>query len=98
MLAMARQCAAKQAQPTHPRIPPPLSAALLAAGQGDKSSGSVSRADVAAVCVAALTDPAARNVTLELHGAKPGAEGAAPAVPPLAEQLHGLFQGLKPDA
>lgn len=72
---------------------PPGQANLLVA-QGDTMSGKVSRADVAAVCVAALTDPAAKNVTLELVS-KP-AEGQAPA--PLAQQLRGLFGGLKPDA
>jgi hypothetical protein len=127
------------------------------APQGDKKSGRVSRTDVAAVCVAALTgklplcclraaaagallykvaassavfhggrfppaalpharlyvnasirglfyvafsfnysaDPAAKNVTLELTS-KPATEGQAP--PPLAQQLKGLFGGLKPDS
>lgn len=70
----------------------------LVAAQGDRSSGSVARADVAAVCVAALTDPAARGVTLELVAAKEGGDaGGAGAVAPLAEQIAGLFKGLKPD-
>lgn len=71
----------------------PAGQARLEVAQGDRGSGRVSRADVAAVCVAALTDPAARNVTFELVS-KP-AEGQAP---PLAQQLRGLFAGLKPDA
>ncbi|KAL4459105.1 hypothetical protein ABPG75_013970 [Micractinium tetrahymenae] len=71
----------------------PAGQATLQVKQGDRSSGRVSRADVAAVCVAALTAPAARNVTLELMS-KP-AEGQAA---PLAQQLRGLFGGLKPDA
>jgi hypothetical protein len=55
----------------------------------------VCRADVAAVCAAALTDPAAAGVTFELvHGGTKG--GAAP--PPLAQQVQGIFQGLQPDA
>ena len=40
-------------------------------------------------------DPAAKNVTLELTS-KPATEGQAP--PPLAQQLKGLFGGLKPDS
>lgn len=40
-------------------------------------------------------DPAARNVTLEVVGKPP--EGGA-AVPPLQQQLAGLFAGLKKDA
>jgi hypothetical protein len=65
------------------------------AEQGDQGAGGrVSRADVAAVCCAALTDPAARGVTLELSS-RPFAEGARAV--PLQEQLEGLFQGLKPD-
>ncbi|KAL4419569.1 hypothetical protein ABPG77_003595 [Micractinium sp. CCAP 211/92] len=71
----------------------PAGQARLEVAQGDHGSGRVSRADVAAVCVAALTDSATRNVTFELVG-KP-AEGQAP---PLAQQLRGLFTGLKADA
>ena len=48
--------------------------------------GSVSRADVAAVCVAALTAEAAQNVIFELSTHK--------AEPPSA--LPDLFNGLKP--
>lgn len=54
----------------------------------------MARADVAAVCVAALTDPAAAGVTLELLGRAP--KDGAP--PPLREQLASLFAGLRPDA
>lgn len=71
----------------------PAGQARLKVAQGDHGSGRVSRADVAAVCVAALTDPAARNVTLELLSAPADGEPA-----PLAQQLRGLFAGLKPDA
>ena len=40
---------------------------FTATGQRDNhSAGRISRADVAAVCVAALTNPKARNVTLEI--------------------------------
>ena len=49
---------------------------------------------MAAVCAAALTDPKAKNVTLELSG-KPWGQDEAKV--PLAEQLKGLFQGLNSD-
>lgn len=66
--------------------------------QGDTGAGRVSRADVAAVCVAALTDPAAANVTLELLSKPAAKDGAPPPTPPpLREQLASLFAGLKPD-
>lgn len=105
----------------------PAGQARLVAAQGDRGSGRVGRADVAAVCVAALTgtcgclhgaavqgggcpgsltadsfhllrippaaDPAAKNVTLELTS-QPWAAGEAAV--PLAQQLKGLFAGLKP--
>lgn len=74
----------------------PAGQALLVAAQGDKGSGRVARADVAAACVAALGDPAAKNVTLELVSKPAAGEGAA--VPPLAAQLKGLFSGLQPDS
>jgi uncharacterized protein YbjT (DUF2867 family) len=48
--------------------------------QGDTGDGEVSRADVAAVCVAALRTPAARGKTFELYnepGAPPGDWAAA---------------------
>ena len=48
------------------------------AGQGDRmSSGAsrINRADVAAVCVAALSAPQAANVTLEASAACAAAEG-----------------------
>ena len=51
--------------------------------------GAVSRADVAAVCVAALTAPAADKVTLELSTDK--------ASPAPAGSLLTLFDGLKQD-
>ncbi len=38
----------------------------LLIGQGDKITGMVTRADVARLCIAALDEPAARNVTLEV--------------------------------
>jgi uncharacterized protein YbjT (DUF2867 family) len=62
-------------------------------GQGDTMSGGggISRADVAALAVAALHDDAADCVTLEVMGASP----AAPAVP---DQLATAFKGLKRDA
>jgi hypothetical protein len=44
---------------------------------------------VARVCVAALTNPAARNVTLELFS-KDGS--------PAADQVDQIFNGLKPDS
>jgi uncharacterized protein YbjT (DUF2867 family) len=72
---------------------PPKSA--LEARQGDAGAGRVSRAAVAAVCVAALRNPAACGVTLELLEAKGGAGGGAP--PPLGEQLRGFFVGLTRD-
>ena len=76
----------------------PAGQATLTAQQGDRASGRVSRADVAAVCVAALTDAAASRRTLELVDAKPTPGGAAPPPPPpLDQQLAGLFAGLSPD-
>ncbi|GAB4820791.1 hypothetical protein N2152v2_007837 [Parachlorella kessleri] len=68
--------------------------AELVADQGDKSTGQVTRAEVAAACVAALSDPAAQNVTLELTSKAPG---GGSSVPPLEEQLRTLFKGLQPD-
>ncbi|PSC74312.1 epimerase [Micractinium conductrix] len=72
----------------------PAGQAQLVVAQGDKGSGKVSRADVAAVCVAALSDPAARNVTLELVSKPAVGQPAAP----LPKQLKGLFAGLQADA
>ena len=60
---------------------------MLTAGQGDTISGSISRADVAAVCVAALQSEAAQRVTLELISKPEGAVN-----PP-----ESIFKGLKPD-
>ena len=72
----------------------PAGEGTLLALQGDKgASGGVARADVAAACVAALSDPAAACVTLELV-----TDRAATVVAPLREQLKGLFAGLQPDA
>lgn len=63
----------------------------LVVAQGDLGSpGRVSRADVAAVCIAALQDPDADRKTFELS-AKP-AEGTMP------DQLKGLFKGTTADA
>lgn len=59
------------------------------AGQGDNIAGQVARSDVARVCVAALEDPGAKNVTLELSSKK-----GAPAP---ADQLKTLFKGLQLD-
>lgn len=59
------------------------------ADQGDRVAGRVSRADVAAVAVAALSDARAANVTFELSS-------KAGAVPP-AHQLSSLFEGLAKD-
>ncbi len=63
-------------------------------GQGDAASspGSISRADVAAVCVEALANPAARNVTVEVSGAALGEGQDYGAV------LKGMWAALKPDA
>ncbi|GLI61952.1 hypothetical protein VaNZ11_004514 [Volvox africanus] len=61
------------------------------AGQGDVMSlGNINRADVAAVCVEALTNPGAKNITLEL-AAKPG----PPEVGYEAGLKH-LWKGLSP--
>lgn len=68
---------------------------ILKANQGDKTTGSVSRADVAAVCVAALRNPSADRITLELSVAKD--KDASHTSPPLDEQLECLFEGLKRD-
>lgn len=55
--------------------------------QGDRGTGIIPRADVAAVCVAALKEPAAHNRTFEVYGTKgpPSTDWAA------------LFGALKPD-
>lgn len=52
---------------------------VLQAGQGDTLNGSICPADVAAICVAALQDPAADGVTFEVidEWAKAPAETAA---------------------
>ncbi|BDA42667.1 Uncharacterized protein At2g34460, chloroplastic [Coccomyxa sp. Obi] len=61
----------------------------LVVGQGDNAAGQVARSDVARVCVAALTDSDAKNVTLELSSKK---DSVAPA-----DELQSIFKGLKPD-
>lgn len=69
----------------------------LTVQQGDASFDrfhSTCVADLAAVCVAALTDPAAANVTLELFSDAPPRGGKAV---PLEEQVQGVFRGLAPD-
>lgn len=67
----------------------PEEAAVSCAAQGDSgSAGRIARADVARVCVAALSAPAAKNVTLELFS-KDGS--------PAAAQMSTLFTALKPD-
>lgn len=82
----------------------PPAPTLLVVEQGDNNNDwqSTSIADLAAVCVAALNDPAARNVTLELFSKRQQqqqqGQGAAAAVPPLKEQIPGVFKGLVPDA
>ena len=60
--------------------------------QGDNLSGGggISRADVAAVAIAALLDDAADGVTLEICGLRP-------AAPRVEGQLASLFRGLKRD-
>jgi hypothetical protein len=62
---------------------------FCSAGQGDVTAGRVARSDVAAVCVAALTDPAAKNVTLELSSKK--------GSPAPVDQLQSIFTGLAKD-
>ena len=59
------------------------------AGQGDTVAGQVARSDVARVCVAALTDSSAKNVTFELSSKK--------GSPAPADQLKTIFAGLQPD-
>ncbi|EFJ49811.1 hypothetical protein VOLCADRAFT_89655 [Volvox carteri f. nagariensis] len=61
-------------------------------GQGDviAGAGSINRADVASVCVSALTHPGAANITLELFS-RPGLpEGGYEAA------LEAVWKGLKP--
>jgi hypothetical protein len=57
----------------------------MRADQGDRVAGRVSRADVAAVAVAALSDSNAANVTFEL---------SSKAGLPRPRQLDSLFEGL----
>ncbi len=64
---------------------------MLNAGQGDgKTPGAVPRADVAAVCVAAITATAADKITFELGSDK--SQGAAQG--PIADIFSGLKQGV----
>lgn len=58
------------------------------AGQGDAIGGMISRADVAAVCCAALMDPNARNKTFELVS-RPEKKDIS-----LDEQLKTIFDNL----
>ena len=68
----------------------PEKAVVSCAAQGDSgSAGRIARADVARVCVAALSAPAAKNVTLELFS-KDGST--------TADQMSTIFNGLKPDS
>ena len=60
------------------------------ADQGDGgSAGRIARSDVARVCVAALKNPASKNVTLELFS-KDGS--------PSADNIDIIFNGLKADS
>ena len=62
---------------------------LIIADQGDSgNAGRIARSDVARVCVAALKNPASKNVTLELFS-KDGS--------PTADNVDMLFNGLKAD-
>ncbi|MCP4873926.1 MAG: NADH:ubiquinone oxidoreductase, partial [Gammaproteobacteria bacterium] len=57
--------------------------------QGDNQGpGQTNRIDVARICVRALTDPAARNVTVEVVK-----DASQPVVPPDGD----IFAGLKVD-
>ncbi len=56
------------------------------------TSSAINRADVAAVCVEALTNPGARNVTFEVC-AKPGAPPGG-----YEAQLKSMWAGLQQDA
>lgn len=82
----------------------PAQPTTLLVEQGDVNSDwqSTSVADLAAVCVAALTDPAAQNITLELFSKQQPSSGAAgtaaPQPQPLDEQVQQAFRGLRPDA
>ena len=77
----------------------PAGEKTLVVQQGDKSAGSVARADVAAVCVAALSNPKATNVTLELMNESSAGSGGEQkkVLVPLADQLKNIFAGLKQD-
>ena len=59
----------------------------LSIGQGDQITGMVSRSDVARLCIAALNEPAARNVTFEVveNGGEP------------LKKIGEYFKVLKPD-
>lgn len=82
----------------------PPGRATIVASQGDVASkgGRISRADVAAVCVEALTNPGARNVTLEIVSAPPSGQSPGPqqqqAISAYEQKLRSLWQGLAPDA
>lgn len=64
---------------------------MLSVGQGDNMKpGSVPRADVAAVCVAAMTASAADKITFELSTDK----SQSPAQGPVADIFSGLKQNV----
>ena len=71
----------------------PAGATAWRVGQGDlaQRAGAIPRADVAAVCVAALLDPKAHRVTMEIAG-------ASPPEPAVEGQLQRIFDGLVADA
>lgn len=56
----------------------------------------ISRSDVAAVCVAALSNPSAGGTTFELF--KEACKEKASKAMPLNDQLRTLFDGLKKDS
>jgi len=67
-----------------------LNSHSFSAGQRDTGKpGRISRADVAAVCVAALTNPKAKGVTLELWS-----DPSRPATP---TNVNSLFDNLSPN-
>lgn len=71
----------------------PAGATAWRVGQGDlaQRAAAIPRADVAAVCVAALLDPKAHRVTMEIAG-------ASPPEPAVEGQLQRIFDGLVADA
>lgn len=73
---------------------PPLPPQTTTTAQGDTVLGQVSRADVAAVCIAALSSDATKNTTFELVNVK--ATGSQPPTN-TAAAFATLFEGLKRD-